>query len=138
MATATGINVGKVVQVIGSTLDAEFDTLPAIYNAIEMDLVDPGTGTRSRLVAEVQQHLGRNRVRAVAMSTTDGLTRGAQVTDTGRAIAMPVGTETLGRIFNVLGECVDNGPQVSADCKRDPIHRAAFTRPVQACPSNVV
>ncbi len=118
-------NIGTVVQVIGSTLDVEFSVLPAIYNAIETEVVDPSTGAKSRLVAEVQQHLGRNRVRAVAMSTTDGLTRGAQVTDTGRAIAMPVGVETLGRIFNVLGECVDNGPQVSAACKRDPIHRAA-------------
>ncbi len=118
-------NIGTVVQVIGSTLDVEFAVLPAIYNALETDVVDPATGAKTRLVAEVQQHLGRNRIRAVAMSTTDGLTRGAQVTDTGRAIAMPVGVETLGRIFNVLGECVDNGPQVSADCKRDPIHRAA-------------
>jgi F-type H+-transporting ATPase subunit beta len=118
-------NIGTVVQVIGSTLDAEFSVLPAIYNAIETELVDPATGVRSRLVAEVQQHLGRNRIRAVAMGSTDGLTRGAQVTDTGRAIAMPVGVETLGRIFNVLGECVDNGPQVSAACKRDPIHRQA-------------
>lgn len=118
-------NIGTVVQVIGSTLDVEFAVLPAIYNALETDVVDPATGVKTRLVAEVQQHLGRNRIRAVAMSTTDGLTRGAQVTDTGRAIAMPVGVETLGRIFNVLGECVDNGPQVSADCKRDPIHRAA-------------
>jgi F-type H+-transporting ATPase subunit beta len=118
-------NIGTVVQVIGSTLDAEFSVLPAIYNAIETELVDPATGARTRLVAEVQQHLGRNRIRAVAMGSTDGLTRGAQVTDTGRAIAMPVGVETLGRIFNVLGECVDNGPQVSAACKRDPIHRQA-------------
>ena len=118
-------NIGTVVQVIGSTLDAEFSVLPAIYNALETEIVDPATGVRTRLVAEVQQHLGRNRIRAVAMGSTDGLTRGAQVADTGRAIAMPVGTETLGRIFNVLGECVDNGPQVSAACKRDPIHRQA-------------
>ena len=118
-------NIGTVVQVIGSTLDAEFPVLPAIYNAIEVDIVDPSTGAKTRLVAEVQQHLGRNRVRAVAMGSTDGLTRGSAVTDTGRAIAMPVGSETLGRIFNVLGETVDNGAQVSAGCKRDPIHRAA-------------
>ena len=120
-----GTATGTVVQVIGSTLDAEFPVLPAIYNAIEMDVTDPATGATTKLVAEVQQHLGRNRVRAVAMASTDGLTRGTQVRDTGRAIAMPVGTETLGRIFNVLGECVDNGAQVSAECARSPIHRAA-------------
>ncbi|MBA3937094.1 MAG: F0F1 ATP synthase subunit beta [Planctomycetes bacterium] len=125
MATATVSSTGKVVQVIGSTLDAEFDVLPAIYNALEMDITDPATGAQTRLVAEVQQHLGRNRVRAVAMSTTDGLTRGTTVRDTGRAIAMPVGDETLGRIFNVLGECVDNGPQVSAACVRRTIHAKA-------------
>jgi F-type H+-transporting ATPase subunit beta len=125
MSTATATNTGKVVQVIGSTLDAEFDVLPAIYNALETEIVDPATGAKTLLVSEVQQHLGRNRVRAVAMSTTDGLTRGAIVRDTGRAIAMPVGNETLGRIFNVLGECVDNGAQVSANCERRPIHAKA-------------
>jgi len=118
-------NTGTVVQVIGSTLDAEFDNLPAIYNAIEMDIVDPSTGAKSRLVAEVQQHLGRNRVRAVAMSTTDGLVRGQQVRDTGAAISVPVGDETLGRIFNVLGETVDNGAQVTAGCARRGIHQKA-------------
>ena len=124
-ATATATNTGKVVQVIGSTLDAEFDVLPAIYNALETEIIDPATGAKTLLVSEVQQHLGRNRVRAVAMSTTDGLTRGAIVRDTGRAIAMPVGTETLGRIFNVLGDCVDNGPQVSKACERRGIHAKA-------------
>ena len=125
MNTATAMNTGKVVQIIGSTLDAEFDVLPAIYNAIETDIVDPTTGEKTTLVAEVQQHLGRNRVRAVAMATTDGLARGAVVRDTGHAIAMPVGEETLGRIFNVLGECVDNGPQVSSKCVRRGIHSKA-------------
>jgi F-type H+/Na+-transporting ATPase subunit beta len=124
MTTATK-NIGKVVQVIGSTLDVEFDVLPAIYNALEMQIEDFSTNTKSRLVAEVQQHLGRNRVRAVAMSTTDGLTRGTQVTDLGAPISMPVGKETLGRIFNVLGDAVDNGPQMTAACPRMPIHRAA-------------
>ncbi|MEK7413427.1 MAG: F0F1 ATP synthase subunit beta [Planctomycetota bacterium] len=118
-------NTGTVVQVIGSTLDAEFDQLPAIYNAIEMDVIDPSTGKGTRLVAEVQQHLGRNRVRAVSMSSTDGLVRGQQVTDTGAAISMPVGEETLGRIFNVLGQVVDNGKQVSANCPRRAIHQKA-------------
>src|SRR3954462_15239269 len=114
MSTATATkSIGKVVQVIGSTLDAEFDVLPAIYNALDMQIEDPGTGAKTRLVAEVQQHLGRNRVRAVAMASTDGLTRGTQVTDTGSPISMPVGKETLGRIFNVLGDTVDNGPQMT-------------------------
>jgi F-type H+-transporting ATPase subunit beta len=107
--TATAQNIGTVVQVIGSTLDAEFETLPDIYSALEMDLVDPATGNTNKLVAEVQQHLGRNRVRAVALASTDGLTRGA----------------SLGRIFNLLGDCIDNGPQVTADCPRSPIHRTA-------------
>ena len=118
-------NTGTVVQVIGSTLDAEFETLPAIYNAIEMDITDPSTGTTTRLVAEVQQHLGRNRVRAVAMATTDGLVRGQKVTDTGAAISMPVGEETLGRIFNVLGKVIDNGKEVTTACPRRPIHAKA-------------
>jgi len=122
---ATSTNSGKVVQVIGVVVDAEFDNLPAIYNAVEITVVDPITGATSLVVAEVQQHLGRNRVRAVSMSSTDGMARGATVVDTGRAIAMPVGKETLGRIFNVLGECVDNGPQVTANCDRRPIHAKA-------------
>jgi F-type H+/Na+-transporting ATPase subunit beta len=123
--TAAPTTTGTVVQVIGSTLDAEFNHLPAIYNALSMDIADPATGQVRRLVAEVQQHLGRNRVRAVAMSTTDGLVRGQTVTDTGAAIAMPVGDETLGRIFNVLGETVDNGSQISAGATRRAIHQSA-------------
>ncbi len=118
-------NTGSVVQIIGSTLDAEFETLPAIYNAVEMDIVDPGTGAVTRLVAEVQAHLGRNRVRAVAMASTDGLVRGQPVRDTGSPIAMPVGDHTLGRIFNVLGETVDNGDQMPSDTPRRPIHAKA-------------
>ncbi len=125
MATATATTTGKVVQVIGSTLDAEFDVLPAIYNALEMQIQDPVSGVSTRLIAEVQQHLGRNRVRAVAMASTDGLVRGAEVKDTGAPISVPVGEETLGRIFNVLGETVDNGPQVSAACPRRSIHQPA-------------
>jgi F-type H+-transporting ATPase subunit beta len=124
MSTATK-NIGKVTQVIGSTLDAEFDVLPAIYNALETTLTDPVTGVQTTLVAEVQQHLGRNRVRAVAMSSTDGLTRGAIVTDSGAPISMPVGADTLGRIFNVLGQAVDNGPAMPATVERRPIHAKA-------------
>ncbi len=115
-------NVGKVVQVIGSTLDAEFnqDHLPEIYNALEVK--NPATG--KTLVCEVEQHLGRNRVRAVAMASTDGIVRGTEINDTGKAISMPVGKAALGRILNLLGEPVDDwGPL--PPCDRSPIHREA-------------
>jgi len=111
-------NIGKVVQVIGSTLDAEFapEKLPAIYNALEIQL--PGR----RLVCEVEQHLGRNRVRAVALASTDGVVRGMEALDTGQAIAMPVGKAIIGRTLNLLGEPVDGwGPLPPAE--KWPIHR---------------
>ncbi len=115
-------NIGKVVQVIGSTLDAEFPEgmLPAIYNAliIETEVM----GEKMKLVSEVQQHLGGNRVRAVALASTDGLKRGLSIKDTGAPITVPVGPETLGRIFNLLGEPVDNGGPVNAKEFR-PIHQ---------------
>ena len=120
--------VGKVVQVIGPVVDAEFPKgeLPKIYNAIRVDAPeDKKTGRPEiRLTLEVAQHLGENRVRAVAMSSTDGLVRGMEVTDTGAPIAMPVGKETLGRLINVLGEPVDGKGPVQAK-KRLPIHRPA-------------
>jgi F-type H+-transporting ATPase subunit beta len=108
---------GKVVQVIGTVVDVEFppDNLPAIYNAIEIDK----NGTT--VVAEVQQHLGNNWVRALTMADTDGLRRGAVATDTGRPIAVPVGPNTLGRLFDVLGTPLDNMGAVEGD--RMPIHR---------------
>jgi len=117
-----GKNAGKVVQVIGPVVDVEFpsEALPEIYNALEIDLVEE-TGSR-RVVAEVQQHLGRNQVRAVAMSSTDGLVRGTAVVDTGAAISVPVGEVCLGRIFNLLGEPVDGGGPVEAK-ERRPIHQ---------------
>lgn len=117
-------NVGKVVQVIGSTLDAEFPEgkLPEIYNAIEIEL--EVMGQKSKLVSEVQQHLGGNRVRAVALASTDGISRGMNVVDTGAPISVPVGEETLGRIFNLLGQPVDNKGEVSAKEKRS-IHQHA-------------
>ncbi len=95
---------GQIVQITGVVVDIEFpaDQLPEIYNAVETTLPDG-----KRLVLEVQQHLGNDRVRAVAMSTTDGLRRGQDVVDTGAAIAVPVGPGTLGRIFNVTGEPID-------------------------------
>ena len=119
-------NIGKVVQVIGPVLDVEFaaEHLPEIYNALTVDQ-DSASGGRIHLVAEVQQHIGRNQVRAISMSTTDGIERGMDVVDTGAAISVPVGEAALGRILNVLGEPVDNGPAIPADVPRWPIHRAS-------------
>ncbi len=119
-------HTGKVVQVIGPVLDVEFEAehLPEIYNALEIDQDSDGGG-HVRLVAEVQQHIGRNQVRAVAMSTTDGVQRGMDVTDLDGPISVPVGNAALGRILNVLGEPVDNGPAIPADVQRWPIHRAS-------------
>src|SRR6059036_1067512 len=117
-------NVGKVVQVIGPVLDVEFEPehLPEIYNALLID--HPGDGTPPvHLVAEVQQHIGRNQVRAVAMSSTDGVVRGMEVTDTGDPITVPVGQAALGRILNVLGEPVDEGDPIPPDAERWPVHR---------------
>src|SRR5262245_66391735 len=108
---ATGQKVGKIVQVIGSTFDAEFEEghLPQIYYALRIDT--EYKGRHLRLTGEVQQHLGGNRVRAVALGSTDGLVRGMNVTDTGAPVAVPVGLETLGRVFNLLGEPIDGrGP----------------------------
>ena len=116
------MNKGKIVEIIGPVLDVEFgEVLPAIYNALEVD-VETSSG-RIHLIAEVQQHLGDNKVRAVAMDSTDGLARGMEVTDTGQPIAVPVGQETLGRLFNLLGEPIDEGEPVPADVERWPIHR---------------
>ena len=107
-------NVGKVIQVIGSTLDAEFaeGKLPAIYNALIINAEIEGQ--KRKLVCEVQQHLGGNKVRAVALATTDGISRGVDIIDTGSPIKVPVGEETLGRIFNLLGEPVDKRGDVKA------------------------
>ena len=117
-------NIGKVVQVIGPVLDVEFESeqLPEIFNEITIDQLADG-GTQVHLAAEVQQHIGRNQVRAVAMSTTDGVERGMRVTDTGSPITVPVGEPALGRILNVLGDPVDNGPPIPKDALRWPIHR---------------
>jgi len=122
-ATASGVT-GKVVQVIGATIDAEYPEghLPDIYNAVET-IIDPG-GRNETLICEVQQHLGGNRVRAVAMGSTDGIVRGAEVVDTGKPISVPVGEETLGRVFNLLGKPVDKGPPAAATETR-PIHQDA-------------
>ncbi len=112
-------NKGKIVQIIGPVIDAKFEnTLPNIYNALEIFL------DGKRIVAEVHSHLGNNVVRAVAMSSTDGLKRGLEVIDTGAPIKVPVGKKTLGRIFNVLGETVDNKGQIETE-ERNSIHREA-------------
>ena len=113
------MNKGKLVQIIGPVLDVKFaDKLPNIFNALEIYLDD------KRIVAEVQSHLGDNTVRAIAMSSTDGLKRGLEVIDTGEAIKVPVGKATLGRIFNVVGETVENGPKIETE-DRDTIHKPA-------------
>jgi len=119
-------NIGKVVQVIGPVLDVEFESehLPELYNAITIDSKSDG-GADIRVTSEVQQHIGRNQVRAVAMSATDGVVRGMEAIDTGGPITVPVGAAALGRILNVLGEPVDNGAAIGAEVERWPIHRKA-------------
>ena len=115
---------GKVIQITGPVIDVEFPPgeLPNIYNALEISVPSGGDGTGQRLVVEVQQHLGNNWVRAVAMSTTDGLARGLDVVDTGAPITVPVGEATLGRVFDVLGRPIDGKGPVKAT-KSLPIHR---------------
>src|SRR5881398_1602553 len=115
-ATANGQRTGRIVQVIGSTFDAEFEEghLPEIYNAVHVEA--EAKGVRIRLVGEVQQHLGGNRVRCVALGSTDGLVRGTKAIDTGASLTVPVGKETLGRVFNLLGEPIDGrGPIQAAE-----------------------
>jgi len=118
---SNGHSVGRIVSVLGPVVDAEFapGQLPEVYDAIEIAQDDGGV-----LVCEVQQQLGDSRVRAVAMSSTDGLRRGMDVINTGSPIMVPVGEQTLGRLFNVLGQTLDAGPAVVTDVKY-PIHRLA-------------
>jgi F-type H+/Na+-transporting ATPase subunit beta len=111
-------NVGKIVEIKGVVLDAVFpDQLPEIFHALRISL------DGRELIAEVQQHLGDDRVRAVAMDSTDGLARGIDVEDTRRPITVPVGQPTLGRLWNVIGDPIDQGDQPPADTERWPIHR---------------
>jgi F-type H+/Na+-transporting ATPase subunit beta len=111
-------NVGTIVEIKGVVLDAVFpDELPEIYTALQISL------DGRELIAEVQQHLGDDRVRAVAMDSTDGLARGIEVVDTGRPITVPVGQWTLGRLWNVIGDPIDKGEETPADVERWPIHR---------------
>ncbi len=122
VATTNGQKTGQIVQVIGSTFDAEFEEghLPEIYNALKID--EEYKGVKLKVTGEVQQHLGGNRVRAVALGSTEGLYRGMTVTDTGKAVTVPVGLETLGRVFNLLGDPIDGRGPVNAKETR-PIHR---------------
>tara|TARA_B100000700_G_scaffold184125_1_gene203066 strand:- start:16940 stop:18328 length:1389 start_codon:yes stop_codon:yes gene_type:complete len=112
---------GNIVQVIGTVVDVEFppDKLPNIYNALETDLEG------DKLVLEVEQLVGNNWARCLALGSTDGLARGQEVIDTGAPVQVPVGDPSLGRLFNVKGEAIDDGEQIPADAERWPIHRAA-------------
>ncbi|MEG1862698.1 MAG: F0F1 ATP synthase subunit beta [Oscillospiraceae bacterium] len=127
------LNTGKVIQVMGAVLDIRFDSddLPSLLNAIEVE------NGKEKLVVEVAQHLGDDVVRCIAMASTDGLVRGAKAVDTGSTITVPVGQETLGRIFNVLGEAVDNKEQLTG-VKRMPIHAKAPTYEEQATSAEIL
>ncbi|HMB65989.1 MAG TPA: F0F1 ATP synthase subunit beta, partial [Patescibacteria group bacterium] len=112
-------NIGVISQIIGPVVEVYFDQeLPEIYDALEVD------NQGGKLILETQQHIGFNRVKALAMGSTDGLKRGDEVTATGEPISVPVGDETLGRIFNVLGQTVDGGKEITGS-KKYPIHREA-------------
>src|SRR4051794_14816349 len=132
---SNGLNTGRIEEIQGVVIEAVFpDQLPEINSAIIVERETPAGeseevsgGVTGRLVCEVQQHLGDDRVRAVAMDTTDGLSRGMEVIDTGGPITVPVGDITLGRIFNLLGETIDQGDELDDDIQRWPIHRDAPT-----------
>jgi F-type H+-transporting ATPase subunit beta len=114
-------NTGKIIQVIGPVVDVEFEgSLPEIYHALEVALTDG-----NKLILETNQHIGANRVRTVAMGSTDGISRGMAVSDTGAPISVPVGKEVLGRMFNLLGETIDGVDEKVETTKKYPIHREA-------------
>ncbi|MCG6143219.1 F0F1 ATP synthase subunit beta [Leptospira bandrabouensis] len=119
------MNKGKIKQIIGSVMDISFESgnMPEIYNAVEIQ--SKVNGKDVTITAEVQQHIGDNTVRAISLQSTDGLKRGLEVIDTGAPISVPVGTKTLGRIFNVLGEAIDELGDLPKDVKKMPIHRNA-------------
>src|SRR5687767_12660903 len=119
------MNVGKITQVLGAVVDVEFSdsALPPIYNALQVTNTTI-SDKEWNLVLEVAQHLGENTVRCIAMDSAEGLVRGTSARDTGNVITVPVGEETLGRILNVIGEPVDEGPSL-AHVTRSPIHRPA-------------
>src|SRR5712691_9773552 len=116
-------NVGKVLEIKGVVIDAVFpEDLPAIYSALRIDVPEGNGQAAHGLIAEVQQHLGDDRVRAVAMDTTDGLPRGIDIVDTGGPITVPVGEQTLGRLWNVIGDPIDHKGAPEGG-ERWPIHR---------------
>jgi F-type H+-transporting ATPase subunit beta len=127
MTVATETQTGKVVQVIGPVVDIEFESghLPEIYNAVRV--TGSAGGDEIDIIVEVEQHLGENRVRTVAMKPTDGLQRGMKAEDLGKGITMPVGPGTLGRVLNVLGEPVDFPDRPVPAVDHWPIHREAPT-----------
>src|SRR4029434_478257 len=132
------MNTGNIVQVIGPVVDVEFpdgERLPKIYNALEIEYEVNGNPTK--LTLEVQQHLGENWIRSVAMSSTEGLKRGMKITATGDSISVPVGECVLGRVFNVTGDPVDEQGGVKYE-KRYPIHRPAPTLVEQNTKSQVL
>jgi F-type H+-transporting ATPase subunit beta len=124
MSTATAPNLGRVTQIIGSTFDVEYpeQSLPDIYNAVKVE--SEIKGVKVKVTGEVQQHLGGGRVRCVALGSTDGMVRGMEVADTGAPVSVPVGKQTLGRVFNLLGEPIDGRGPVDVE-ERWPIHREA-------------
>ncbi|HZZ99003.1 MAG TPA: F0F1 ATP synthase subunit beta, partial [Candidatus Saccharimonadia bacterium] len=117
MASVTTKNIGKVTQIVGPVVDAAFDVAPKLYNALQIKLEDG-----SILYLEVEQQLSETEVRAIALGATEGLKRGVEIEDTGAPITVPIGEETLGRIFNVVGEAIDNKGPVKAK-KFAPIHK---------------
>ncbi len=127
-------NVGKVVQIVGAVVDIRFDkdSLPNLLNAIEID------NGGNKLIVEVAQHIGDDTVRCIAMSSTDGLKRGVDAIDTGKAISVPVGKKTLSRVFNLLGEPIDDLPFDDSDTERWEIHRPAPTFEEQAASTEVL
>ncbi|MFE9084363.1 F0F1 ATP synthase subunit beta [Brevundimonas sp. NPDC003935] len=137
-AAAAVAGSGRIAQVIGAVVDVEFDgTLPAILSALETQNVDQKTGEPFTLVLEVAQHLGENMVRAISMDTTEGLTRGQPVVDTGKSIMAPVGPGTLGRIMNVVGQPIDEAGPIQTTEYR-PIHKEAPTFDEQSTSAEIL
>ena len=134
------MNTGRIVQVVGPVVDIEFPpkSMPAILNAIKIDGTTDDGKVKIHLICEVMQHIGYNVVRAVAMSSTDGLVRGMEAVDTGAPISVPVGPGTLGRIFNVLGETVDHDERKVDAADYWPIHRPAPTFDQQATTTKIL
>ena len=122
------MNKGYILQVMGPVVDVKFESghMPNLLNALEV-FIEKGDGKKEKLVLEVSLEIGDNVVRTIAMSSTDGLNRGAEVVDTGTPISVPVGNYTLGRVFNVLGEAIDHGEEPGAEVQKESIHKEAPT-----------